>query len=242
MAIQPNRKYTTWMTGAFSDDYFSERLAASTLRESMYKSDQSWLLKYFKKNEPLSILDIGCADGKFTSLLSTIGIPYGVEINAAQRRSAESTYNLTVFESLEHAAASNLEFDCILLRGTLHHLSEAEIDFVIDLDPRYIVFLQSINTKSLAIRAIGADAFKVIYPDVFTKQKVYLDSHIYIENKMKLGNYKKTAINFPYISTPYKKPLRDFSAFLRSWLFIKPLPSSFTNALPGVIFRAIYSK
>ena len=132
------------MTEPFSDDYFLARLSTANLRERMYQSDIKWLLKHMKNYENLSILDIGCSDGLFTNLLSAIGIPYGVEINSTQRLTAKLNHGLTVFGSLQEAMDSELKFDCLLLRGTLHHLSKAELDLVILLNPRFIIFLLNI--------------------------------------------------------------------------------------------------
>jgi hypothetical protein len=242
VAFVSKDKYTHSMTEAFSDGYFSERLATANQRQLMYLADIAWLQKHMKNSENLSILDIGCSDGFFTSLLSSIGRPYGVEINPVQRSAAQLNHGLTVFESLQEVVESELEFDCLLLRGTLHHLSKTELDFIINLNPRFIIFLQSINTESIAIRFIGPDAFKVIYPDRITSDRVYLDNLSYIKKAMDQNSYFRKANNFPYFSTPYKKPFRDLIAFIRGCFFVKPLPSSFTNALPGVIFRAIYSR
>lgn len=83
-----------------------------------------------------SVLDLGCGDGTYTLEFPAIGAkevlgvdPAGAAIEVANVRSLDSGLDATVrFEvgniyALEHYLADN-RFDCIILRGVLHHLPD----------------------------------------------------------------------------------------------------------------------
>jgi 2-polyprenyl-3-methyl-5-hydroxy-6-metoxy-1,4-benzoquinol methylase len=86
--------------------------------------------------EDKAVLDMGCGDGTYTLEFPAIGVrevlgvdPAGVAIEAANVKALKLRLGATVkFEvgniyELEHHLADN-RFDCIVLRGVLHHLPD----------------------------------------------------------------------------------------------------------------------
>lgn len=83
-----------------------------------------------------TILDLGCGDGTYTLEFPSLGVkevvgidPAGVAIEAAKEKACKLGFDTTVkFEvgniyALESYLAGN-RFDCIVLRGVLHHLPD----------------------------------------------------------------------------------------------------------------------
>lgn len=112
---------------AYTAERLSARIANSRFSECIAKSFD------FKGK---AVLDLGCGDGTYTLEFSALGVneilgvdPAGVAIEAANVKARERGLDATVkFEigniyALEHYLADK-RFDCIVLRGVLHHLPD----------------------------------------------------------------------------------------------------------------------
>lgn len=112
---------------AYTAERFSARIANSRFSECIADS--------FDFNGK-SVLDLGCGDGSYTLEFPALGVkdilgvdPAVVAIEAANAKARERGLDATVkFEvgniyALEHYLA-NKHFECIVLRGVLHHLPD----------------------------------------------------------------------------------------------------------------------
>lgn len=116
-------------TGSYA--YTADRLSARLANEAMshaIASAYDW--------EGKRILDVGCGDGTYTMEFPALGVaevmgidPAGVAIEAARAKArAAGLQDLVKFElgNIYELAAylANDRFDCIVLRGVLHHLPD----------------------------------------------------------------------------------------------------------------------
>ncbi len=112
---------------AYTTERLSARIANSRFSECIAKS-----FDFAGK----TILDLGCGDGTYTLEFQTLGVkevvgvdPASVAIDAANAKARKLGIDTTVkFEvgniyQLESYLATN-RFDCIVLRGVLHHLPD----------------------------------------------------------------------------------------------------------------------
>lgn len=112
----------------YTSEQLSAQLANSRISECIYES-----FDYAGK----AILDLGCGDGTYTLEFPELGIteilgidPAKVAIEAANKRAIERGLTSTVkfevgniYDLGEYL--ENQRFDCIVLRGVLHHLPDA---------------------------------------------------------------------------------------------------------------------
>lgn len=118
-------------TGSYA--YTAERLSAR-LANSRFSECIAHSFDFAGK----TVLDLGCGDGTYTLEYPTLGVkevvgvdPAGVAIEAANDKARKLGLDATVrFEvgniyALESYLANN-RFDCIVLRGVLHHLPDPE--------------------------------------------------------------------------------------------------------------------
>ena len=112
---------------AYTAERFSARVANSRFSECIANSFNF---------EGKAVLDLGCGDGTYTLEFSALGVtevlgvdPASVAIEAANIKARRCGLDATVkFEvgniyALEHYLADK-RFDCIVLRGVLHHLPD----------------------------------------------------------------------------------------------------------------------
>jgi SAM-dependent methyltransferase len=225
---------------AFDNSYHAARKMDHNLRTQMYLLDLKFIKNLIPNLENMNILDIGCSNGEFLSLFTNVPNKYGVEINAEQRVEAKKLA-IEIFESIEDASKSNVNFDLIILRGTLHYLKDYEIENIFKMKSRYVAILQAVNFDSFAIKRIGAINFRFIYPN----QSIVDSVNHFGVNKLNfiagIHGYRTLKVDYPYLITPYSKPISDMLAFFkRVFLVRKKSNKLFNNALPFNIFRSIH--
>jgi SAM-dependent methyltransferase len=121
--------------GVFDDDValhgqYQYSGASAPLSARLATARQSEILLQAVGEGHRTILDVGCGDGYFTSVLSpaaqeVVGIdPSHSAIRAARDQPDRPTNVLFSFETLHDYAKSDRRFDVVVLRGVIHHAQD----------------------------------------------------------------------------------------------------------------------
>lgn len=114
---------------AYTADRLSARLANARMSESIAQSYD------FKGKR---VLDLGCGDGTYTLEFPALGVkevlgvdPASVAIESANAKAKKLGFNATVTFEVGNiydlgSLLDNGRFDCIVIRGVLHHLPDPE--------------------------------------------------------------------------------------------------------------------
>jgi len=221
----------------FDDAYFNLHGRSSELRMQQHRLDYLRVTSFLGKGSspfcnvpPLNILDIGCADGAFSKLFLPFGRVYGVEINVSESKKARE-----VLFQVEDSYPFEVEFDLIIIRGTLHHLPDSEIffDFVkTNLKSNGVLaILANTNSASLMFRRTGTlpalevrNGFSSNF-EVFNKKL--------LENRLNGIKFSEIEVSYEYFRTPYARPFSDIPLGILSLLtghnFGRPFPGNMFN-------------
>lgn len=225
----------------FDDAYHIKRKIDSANRSLQHQNDFSEVEKFIRRNlsllknpvGKLRIIDIGCSDGEFSRKFNELGDVTGVEINQMQALEAKKRISRVLDE-----LPFNEIFDIVLIRGTLQHLPA---------DNRFFYFLENNLESNCGIVAIlsNPNSDSIIYKRTGSLPALDVgenfDSNFQVYSPRKLNLMLKNigvfteSVSFPYLSTPYSKPIRDFTAGAFSLIFKTrmkyPFPRSMFNLL-----------
>ena len=226
------------MNETFNSTYFQNRTHDKINRNKMYQLDINFIRKNVNDIAKYRILDVGCSDGSFINLLVENNDLYGLEINEDQAKNAALQLR-AVFRNLDEVLNSKIYFDVLIFRGTLHHLTVAEITKLIDLKPKYIVILQAPNFESLVIRRLGYENCNFICPNPEVSKTVSPHGIAWIESNISRDKFKIEKLDYPYWRTPYRKTWSDFTKTLTNMIFANHLNRRYINAFPRNVFRLV---
>jgi 2-polyprenyl-3-methyl-5-hydroxy-6-metoxy-1,4-benzoquinol methylase len=228
----------------FEDLYFMSRNSDQSIRFQMYKNDLKYVNSILNKlqfKNPSFILDVGCADGTFSKLIldEYSCQVHGIELNTKQRILASKIIDKT-YKSLSDLDLLE-KYDVIILRGTLHYLTETEVDKILKLSSNgcVVFFLQNPNRNSLPFRLSGSSKIKFITPhEDFTGNTLIYNRKI-LGKRMATYNFHELSFSFPYFTTPYFKPFKDIRELIKLLILRN---SQYHGSLPGNVFRSAYFK
>ena len=165
------------------------------------------------------ILDIGCGIGAFLDEFSNFKwAKYGVEVSeyAIEVSRAKGIHVNDVDRSYDYPEAF---FDAIVFRGSLQHLPcpfKVLQDCIRLMAPgALIVFLATPNTNSPYFWRFGT--LPCLTPDV----NVLQPSDIMMRHALQNLGLEIVDIRYPYLDTPYAKPVQDHIYYLLSFLGLK---------------------
>ena len=197
----------------YSRSYFGdERL--NKLRAVMYLQEIERIKKHFDFFPGGGrILDIGCGRGEFLSLFDNTWEKYGIEISDYAREVSNKNGIITDFKLQDNF------FDIIVFRGTIQHIP----DPVHKIEEAYywlkkeggVVFLSTPNTNSIVYRL-----FREL-PMINPQFNFLLPSDKMIEQILSNFGFTEIEFEYPYIGTPYARPLRDIISFILRLLRVK---------------------
>ena len=198
----------------YKEDYFSDRGNNSDdQRIRSYKDEYRKITKYIKKG---NVLDVGCGMGEFLELFSENSWNrFGIEISEhAAKAAQEKSISMINFEN------TKFSFDLIVLRGVFQHL-EYPIYYLDKLSEMlnkggYIIFLATPNTGSLYYKLFGN------LPMLDPKRNFVVPSDVMITNILKNMGFEVEEVFYPYLTSPYSKPIRDHLYFGLSLLGFRP--------------------
>lgn len=219
------------MNDDFDDNYFLARLAESKLREKMQLLDYGFLVKAlgkdFMSNKFIRVLDFGCADGAFLDILPQSWQKYGVEINAqeAAKASAKGYQLLTEIPA-------DVEFDLIIIRGVLHHISDPNLFFSKLFTTRAVAVLANPNPASIMYKKYGTLPALQVSSDFSSNYQLY--SVRQLKTELKKVGFRNFRVQYPYFLTPYRRLKRDAKVLIRLLLGLNlaelaPLPRNMVN-------------
>ena len=194
------------LSAEYDKSYFKPREKDADLREASYRQEFERISRYINKG---SVLEIGCGKGDFLQLFDDNWRTYGIEVSEYAKRIANQ--NGVILVDYDEAPGS---FDLIVYRGTFQHLREPvwsiQQSYKMLKEGGYMVFLATPNTNSFCYRLFSN------LPALDPPRNFVLPSDIML--KKILENFGMTAveIHYPYLGTPYARPVRDhFCFFLR---------------------------
>lgn len=192
----------------FHGQYFLDRQKSRTLRRKMYDRDYRYSLRSINKvatTGQIRLLDVGCADGEFTSMFFEVATCYGVEINQQEADKASSRgikiVNLDDLESIQP--------NVIILRGTLQHITPAEYSAILNYQPKILIFLQTPNPTSFAYGLLNQNQIALLTPHEGFEGNLNLIGLTQLKSDLVSNGFRIASVSKPYFSTPYFKPLLD---------------------------------
>ena len=192
----------------FDEKYFQDRQRSSHLRSKMYKKDFEYCLRDIRgirNSNSITILDVGCADGKFTSMFSEVASLFGVETNELEaEKASQRGINIIKLGDL-----NLINPDVIILRGTLQHITPEEFDLILNYQPNMMFFLQTPNPASFVYKLLKQEQIAVLSPNNGFQGNRNLISLNTLEKQLKSKGFKIARVSKPYFTTPYCKPLND---------------------------------
>jgi len=187
----------------YNSDYFLAYIN-DPLREEMYKQELRRLLKY---KDGGKILDVGCGLGLFLDKLdNNKWEKYGVEIS--QEATAVCTKKGIQVGGYDYP--DNF-FDVIVFRGSIQHIDTPlyiiKKCYSLLKEDGIIVFLATPNTNSICYKLFED------LPMIDPKYNFVLFSDKMLRQILENFGFEILEFYYPYIGTPYAKPIKDFFYF-----------------------------
>ncbi len=190
-------------------------------REAWYRAERDRIVSLKKEGR---ILDVGCGLGKFLELFPVpLWDKYGVDISDVAVQEARSK-GIRI-KSYDQAYDYPEEcFDVIVFRGSLQHLDTpfSVIKRCIALlkPGGWMVFLSTPNSNSLCYKLFGT------LPFLDSHLNFLIPSDTMLRDVLTNFGLRVTEIRYPYLETPYARPVRDHLCFVLRCLGIS-LPFAF---------------
>lgn len=193
----------------YGKDYFKS-YENDPAREAWYRVEHEHLEKI--RPEGGSILDVGCGLGLFLQQFDDKKwTKYGVDISElAVREARKRGIQVKNYDSGYDYPPDT--FDVIVFRGTIQHLDTPfeVIKKCVLLLKRggLMAFLSTPNANSIYYKLFGT------LPFITPKFNFYIPSDTTLPNILTNFGLNVTDIRYPYLKTPYARPLKDHFYFL----------------------------
>ena len=211
----------------YGDEYFDFRFNNDPKRAISFKQEKQFLETYLTLRG--NVCDVGCSTGEFLHSLSWEGEKYGIEINL---KAIESARNVGI--SFDKSILNQTEyFDLVIFRGTIQHLP-APFEYIDSAFKAlkkggHIAFLATPNSRSIVYKLFNH--LPALHPDY----NFYIPSDRTLISICKNYGFKKVAIDYPYITSPYSSILSDHIRFIRSLLLRTEPDFAFWGSMMNVI-------
>jgi len=199
----------------FDENYFT-MYREDPKRVAMYEQEIARIEKFKSSGR---VLDVGCGIGVFLEKFSAQKWDrYGVDVSDVAIKEARAR-GIKVREFHEAYDYPDSFFDVIIFRGSLQLIPApfSVIRKCIDLlaPGGYLIFLATPNSNSIYYRRFRALPF-------LTPHLNYLiPSDVMMENALSNFGLETVLIHYPYLGSPYAKPVRDHLYFALSFLGLK---------------------
>jgi SAM-dependent methyltransferase len=215
----------------YTDTYFADRDRTDQKRLASFKREKEFLLRHVSLSGV--VCDVGCSTGEFLTTIEWRGDKYGLEVNAKAVRMAQES-GIRFDKSILTETAF---FDVVIFRGTLQHLLQPFWYIAKTFDALkpggFIVFLATPNANSIVYKLFNT--LPALEPD----RNFYIPSDATLTNVLRHAGFDVVEIAYPYLSSPYAKPVRDHLALLVSLLFRRRPRHAFWRNMMNVIARKV---
>lgn len=200
----------------YGEDYFKTYFADERRRAS-YALERDRIVRVAPQGG--KIFDVGCGVGLFLEMFdSAKWEKYGVDI--ADFAIAEARSRGIVVKDYESGYDYPDEtFDVIVFRGTIQHLDTpfAVIKKCVALLKKggLMAFLSTPNANSLCYKLFGT------LPALRAEVNFLIPSDVMLKNALTNFGLEVVQIRYPYLETPYARPLRDHLFFLLRCLGVR---------------------
>ena len=178
-------------------------------REAWYRAERDRILVFKKSGK---ILDVGCGLGKFLEGFDPARWErFGVDVSdVAIREARERGIRVQDYERAYDYPGEF--FDVIVFRGTVQHLDtpfEVIKRCILLLKPGgLIAFLSTPNSRGICYRLFGT------LPFLDDRLNFLIPSDRMLRNILVNFGLDVTRVRYPYLETPYARPVRDHLGFL----------------------------
>ncbi len=185
----------------YKSNYFDDEKLKQQ-REVMYAQELDRLAGHVDLQSGGRILDVGCGPGKFLEKFGSQWEKYGIEVSPWARKQAEDKGVTTNFDLQDSF------FDLIIFRGTWQHLPDpitkvGECYYWLKAGGK-IVFLATPNVNSFYYR---------VFPRPYTPVNFLVPTDAMLRQVLINFGFKIRAFEYPYLGTPYAKPLKNLFQF-----------------------------
>lgn len=189
----------------YGKEYFKNRNLNDTQRLQTFFNELEFINKISNINE--SILDVGCATGEFLHHIDWKGPKFGIEISRHAAKLAADSGIIIIDQEIPENSLDN-----VVYRGTIQHLDSP----FRSLEKAYrslkpggmLFFLSTPNTSSICYKVFTN------LPALDEKRNFYLPSVHSLKNVCEMIGFQFIRAEFPYLRSPYAKPLSDHRRFL----------------------------
>jgi len=223
-----NDLYEPAIKDKWSDDSYNDRNFNNKLRLLQYDQDKQYLHRYATNG---SICDIGCGTGEFLEYIQWSGSRHGLEISDYAMSQAKERG----FDFSKNILNQEESFDVVLFRGTIQHV---DTPFYLikkayqALKPGgVIVFLATPNSESILYRLKGS--LPALNPD----KNFYVPGSSQLSNALENFKFQVLDISYPYLNTPYAKPISDHLKFLANALTPVYIKHPFWKSMMNLVAR-----
>jgi SAM-dependent methyltransferase len=193
----------------YGEDYFETRLSNDPKRLAQFRSEGELIRRYIRAGRAM---DVGCSTGEFLEAIDWQDERFGMEISEYARALAMEKgvrFDRDIFSESDF-------FDLVIFRGTIQHLDEP-FKFIkyahSALRPGgYVVFLATPNINSPFYR------LKKTLPFLDPPRNFYIPDDVSLRQTLVNFGFVVRETRYPYLRTPYARPLRDHWRFLRNRL------------------------
>lgn len=190
------------------DEYFAQRHGNDSRRAKAFDSECNFLTTH-KVWRTEAVCDIGCSTGEFLEFFKWSGPRYGMEISTHARMIAQShgiNFDRNIFTETDF-------FDVVIFRGTIQHLPHPfryiERAFKALKPGGHVCFLATPNTGSIVYRLFQE------LPVSDDARNYWMPSAKTLSNALQNFGFEIVAVEYPYLSGGYARPLADTLAFAR---------------------------
>ena len=216
----------------YTEDYFTNRSLNDVRRIRSFRQESEYVAQYCDKNGV--ILDIGCSTGEFLSAIEWTGTKYGLEISDYARDIAIKSGIMFDDGILDKCDV----LDVVVFRGTIQHLPDPfryiQRAYTALRPGGIIVFLATPNANSVVFKVSNT------LPALDARLNYWIPSDVTLRDNLENTGFQVLNMSFPYVSSPYSKPLMDHLQFLLM-LSVRCRPDfAFWRNMMNVIARKPY--
>lgn len=211
----------------YTDDYFVSRDGSDRDRATSMQQEIRFLAKNTNIDLAIAtICDIGCATGELYDAMNRPANYYGFDVNNNALDIAKAKGVNVIASPFGMTKA----FDLVIYRGTIQHVDNPftmiEDSFSILKPGGYIAFLATPNASSICYRLFQD------LPALNPRLNLYIPSSLTLSNILKIYGFESVVIDYPYLNSPYARPVRDHLHFLaRLFLLSSKVPTFWGNMM-----------